>query len=92
MSSTASLVFENSTLGIIRKGRTIADYGMYEFLDLQVMMKPNTTAILNLKVKALTTYNNDIPFIQEPLKIYIYARPCQAGEMYKADGKYVTCE
>ena len=92
MTSTASLVFENSALGTINNGRIVADRGEYVFVDVLVRMKPNSTAILNLKVKALTTYNNKIPFIDSPLKIYIYARPCQAGEMYKEEYKYVTCK
>ena len=49
---------------------------------MEVRIKPYSFAVIILRVNSLSNYGNDIPFIESPIRFYIYARPCIAGEMY----------
>mgnify|MGYP006969962016 CR=1 FL=1 len=74
---------------VIKGGGSIANKGLYEFSNVEVRIKPNTLAVLIIKINGLSNYGNDVSFIENPIKMYMYARPCIAGEMYTA---LATCQ
>jgi hypothetical protein len=49
-------------------------------------------ATLQLNILNFETYGNILPFIQNPIQITIYSRPCITGEMLTAQRTCVPCE
>jgi hypothetical protein len=82
-------MFVNRDLGSPINGRQIANKGFYDFSNVEVRIKPDSYAVLMIKVNSLSNYGNDIPFIENPIRFYIYARSCIAGEMYT---ELLTCK
>jgi len=91
-SSVAILRFESvPEYGRLNGNQVIATNGVFNFTSFQVTMQPGESAALKLSIMNLDTYGNTVSFVDTPVRIEIYARPCTQGEMLTPDRRCEPC-
>jgi hypothetical protein len=87
--STAEVLFDGASQAgeYILSGQSIAEKGVYEFRNMEVIMKPDSQTFVVVKINNVASYGNDISFITTPIKILLKARACIDGERYTNEMK-----
>ena len=69
----------------------VAKDGVFTFGQLLVRIKPNSTATITISFQDLSSYGNNIDFLQSPPTFYVSARECVRGEKYTDDLACIPC-